>query len=212
MHAGADRRHAGSRALACCRDGALGFWKALDELFPGSIIRGAVPQSVQPGLKAALQEISLAPTRAEAEVAIDLFTEAYQARCPKAMECMRKDQRALLAFYDLPAEHWIHLRTTDALDKSFSSERDWGVMVRGRPPRYSSIARATPWPRAGRRMQSPPRCLHSRSSFVASAHPGRFGAVRFPFGRSLQALTKRPYAASAWATKARSASRSALML
>jgi putative transposase len=92
-------------------DGALGFWKALDELFPGTHhqrcwlhktvnVLNKVPKSVQPGIKTALREIYLAPTRAQAEVAVDLFEEAYGARYPKAVECVRKDQRALLAFYD----------------------------------------------------------------------------------------------------------------
>jgi transposase-like protein len=75
-----------------------------------------VPKSVQPSMKTALREIYLAPTRARAEVAIDLFEEAYGARYPKAVECLRKDQRALLAFYDWPAEHWIHLRTTNPIE------------------------------------------------------------------------------------------------
>jgi putative transposase len=91
-------------------DGALGFWKALDELFPGTHhqrcwlhksanVLNKVPKSVQPGMKTALREIYLAPTRAQAEVAVDLFAEAYGARYPKAVECIRKDQRALLAFW-----------------------------------------------------------------------------------------------------------------
>ena len=98
----------------------------------------------------------------------------------------------LFTFTRLPPSQWKSARTTDALDKPFSSRRGGGVMARGRSPRYGSSARATTRPRAEKRMQSPPRRLHSRSSFVASAHPGRFGAGRFAFGRSLQALTKRP--------------------
>jgi putative transposase len=123
-------------------DGALGFWKALDELFPGTHhqrcwlhkaanVLNKVPQSVQPGLKAALREISLAPTRAQAEVAIDLFEEAYGARYPKAVECIRKDQRALLAFYDWPAEHWIHLRTTNPIESVFATVRHRTVRTKG---------------------------------------------------------------------------------
>jgi putative transposase len=123
-------------------DGALGFWKALDELFPGTHhqrcwlhktanVLNKVPQSVQPGLKAALREISLAPTRAQAETAIDLFEEAYGARYPKAVECIRKDQRALLAFYDWPAEHWIHLRTTNPIESVFATVRHRTVRTKG---------------------------------------------------------------------------------
>ena len=123
-------------------DGALGFWKALDELFPGTHhqrcwlhkttnVLNKVPKSVQPGMKAALREIYLAPTRAQAEVAVDLFADAYQARYPKAVECLRKDQRALLAFYDWPAEHWIHLRTTNPIESVFATVRHRTVRTKG---------------------------------------------------------------------------------
>jgi len=123
-------------------DGALGFWKALDELFPGTHhqrcwlhkianVLNKVPKSVQPGMKVALREIYLAPTRARAEVAVDLFAEAYQARYPKAVECVRKDQRALLAFYDWPAEHWIHLRTTNPIESVFATVRHRTVRTKG---------------------------------------------------------------------------------
>jgi putative transposase len=123
-------------------DGALGFWKALDELFPGTHhqrcwlhktanVLNKVPKSVQPGMKVALREIYLAPTRAQAEVAVDLFAEAYQARYPKAVECVRKDQWALLAFYDWPAEHWIHLRTTNPIESVFATVRHRTVRTKG---------------------------------------------------------------------------------
>jgi putative transposase len=123
-------------------DGALGFWKALDELFPGTHhqrcwlhktanVLNQVPKSVQPGMKTALREIYLAPTRAQAEVAVDLFAEAYQARYPKAVDCLRKDQRALLAFYDWPAEHWIHLRTTNPIESVFATVRHRTVRTKG---------------------------------------------------------------------------------
>ncbi|MBL0407125.1 IS256 family transposase [Microvirga aerilata] len=123
-------------------DGALGFWKALDELFPGTHhqrcwlhktanVLNKVPKSVQPGMKAALREIYLAPTRAQAEVAVDLFAEAYQARYPKAVECVRKDQRELLAFFDWPAEHWIHLRTTNPIESVFATVRHRTVRTKG---------------------------------------------------------------------------------
>jgi len=123
-------------------DGALGFWKALDELFPGTHhqrcwlhktanVLNKVPKSVQPGMKVALREIYLAPTRAQAEVAVDLFEDAYRARYPKAVECLRKDQRALLAFYDWPAEHWIHLRTTNPIESVFATVRHRTVRTKG---------------------------------------------------------------------------------
>jgi transposase-like protein len=123
-------------------DGALGFWKALDELFPGTHhqrcwlhktanVLNKVPKSVQPGMKTALREIYLAPTRAQAEVAVGLFAEAYEARYPKAVACLRKDQHALLAFYDWPAEHWQHLRTTNPIESVFATVRHRTVRTKG---------------------------------------------------------------------------------
>ena len=74
-----------------------------------------VALSVQPGMKKDLREVWLSPNRAAAEVAIDVFAEKYGAKYPKAVECLTKDRQPLLAFYDFPAEHWDHLRTSNPL-------------------------------------------------------------------------------------------------
>jgi putative transposase len=103
-------------------DGALGFWKALDEVFPGTRhqrcwvhktanVLNKVTLSVQTNMKKDLREIYLAPNRASAEVAINVFAEKYGAKYDKAVECLTKDREALLALYEFPAEHWDHLRT-----------------------------------------------------------------------------------------------------
>ncbi len=116
-------------------DGALGFWKALDEVFPGTRrqrcwqhktvnVLNKVPSSVQSGMKKALQDISMAPSRAAAELALEAFAEKYGAKYARAVDCLAKDRDDLLAFYDFPAEHWIHLRTTDEMDKRFLHGRD----------------------------------------------------------------------------------------
>ncbi len=110
-------------------DGALGFWKALDEVFPGTRhqrcrvhktvnIVDKVPLSVQATMKKDLREVYWAPNRAAAELAIDVFAEKYRAKYSRAVECLAKDRDALLAFYDFPAEHWDHLRTTDEMAAS----------------------------------------------------------------------------------------------
>ena len=115
-------------------DGALGFWKALDEVFPGTRhqrcwvhktanVLNKVTLSVQTNMKKDLREIYLAPNRASAEVAINVFAEKYGAKYDKAVECLTKDREALLALYEFPAEHWDHLRTTDQIDKHFLSGR-----------------------------------------------------------------------------------------
>ena len=82
-------------------------------------------------MKADLREIHGAPTRAQAEVAIDVFAEKYGAKYPRAVECLTKDREALLAFYDFPAEHWDHLRTTNPIESVFATVRHRTVRTKG---------------------------------------------------------------------------------
>jgi putative transposase len=123
-------------------DGALGFWRALDEVFPGTrhqrcwVHKSAnvlkkVPKAVQHAMKADLREIHSAPTRAAAEVAMEVFVEKYGAKYARATECLMKDREALLAFYDLPAEHWDHLRTTNPIESVFATVRHRTVRTKG---------------------------------------------------------------------------------
>ena len=120
-------------------DGALGFWKALDEVFPATRHQrcwvhktaNKVALSVQANMKKDLREVYLAPNRASAEVAIDVFAEKYGAKYDKAVECLKKDHDALLAFYDFPAEHWDHLRTTDPIESVFATVRHRTVRTKG---------------------------------------------------------------------------------
>ncbi|CAM4482379.1 MAG: IS256 family transposase ISMaq7 [Legionella sp.] len=119
-------------------DGALGFWNALSKVYPDSRhqrcwvhktanVLNKLPKSVQPKVKAALHEIWMAPTRKEAYKAFDNTVELFSARYPKAMECLSKDKEELLAFYDVPAEHWIHIRTTNPME---SAQKRW-IKIRG---------------------------------------------------------------------------------
>ncbi len=122
-------------------DGALGFWKALDEVLPttrhqrcwlhkAANLLNKVPKSVQGAMKADIREISAAPTRAAAEAAIAVFVEKYGAKYPKAAECLTRDRDALLAFFDSPAEHWDHLRTTNPIESVFATVRHrTGIMA-----------------------------------------------------------------------------------
>jgi transposase-like protein len=123
-------------------DGALGFWKALDEVFPGTThqrcwvhkianILNKVPKSVQPNMKADLREIRDAPDRATAITAISVFVEKYGVKYPKAVDCLTKDRDALLAFYAFPAEHWDHLRTANPIESVFATVRHRTVRTRG---------------------------------------------------------------------------------
>jgi putative transposase len=123
-------------------DGALGFWRAIDEAFPGTRhqrcwlhktanVLNKVPRSVQRTMKADLREIHGAPTRAAAEAAMDVFVEKYGAKYARAAECLTKDREALLAFYDFPAEHWDHLRTTNPIESVFATVRHRTVRTKG---------------------------------------------------------------------------------
>ena len=115
-------------------DGALGFWKALGEVWPKTReqrcwvhktanVLNRLPKSQHTKAKRALQEIWMAETKTDADVAFDAFIESYQVKYDKAAECLEKDREALLAFYNFPAEHWKHLRTTNPIESTFATVR-----------------------------------------------------------------------------------------
>ena len=115
-------------------DGALGFWKALPEVWPKTReqrcwvhktanVLNRLPKSLQGKAKQSLQNIWMAETRNDAEAAFDAFADIYQAKYDKAVECLTKDRDVLLAFYDFPAEHWKHLRTTNPIESTFATVR-----------------------------------------------------------------------------------------
>jgi putative transposase len=123
-------------------DGALGFWKALDEIYPGTRhqrcwvhktanVLNKVPRTVQATMKVDLREIHGAETRSAAEAAIDIFAEKYGAKYARAVECLTKDRDALLTFYDFPAEHWDHLRTSNPIESVFATVRHRTVRTKG---------------------------------------------------------------------------------
>jgi len=123
-------------------DGALGFWKALEEVFPSTRhqrcwvhkaanVENKLPRSVQPAAKAGLREIRQAPDRATAEAAIASFAGKYGAKYGKAVACLVKDRDALLCFYDFPAEHWDHLRTANPIESVFATVRHRTVRTKG---------------------------------------------------------------------------------
>lgn len=115
-------------------DGALGFWAALGELYPATReqrcwvhktanVLNKLPKSIQARAKSMLQEIWMAETRQQANEAFDLFLESFEAKYPKAVACLVKDRDVLLTFYDFPAEHWVHLRTTNPIESTFATVR-----------------------------------------------------------------------------------------
>jgi transposase-like protein len=115
-------------------DGALGFWKALQQVYPTTRVQRCwvhktanvldkLPKGRQPAAKQAIHDIWMAATRAEAEQAFDLFLATYGVKYPKACACLAKDREELLTFYDFPAEHWKHLRTTNPIESVFATVR-----------------------------------------------------------------------------------------
>jgi transposase-like protein len=115
-------------------DGALGFWKALAEVYPTTRaqrcwvhktcnVLDKMPKKLHPQAKSALHAIWQADTRAAAEQAFDRFLATYQDKYPKATECLADDRESLLAFYDFPATHWQHLRTTNPIESTFATIR-----------------------------------------------------------------------------------------
>ena len=123
-------------------DGALGFWQAIEEVWPKTRgqrcwvhkianVLNKLPKSQQPKAKRALQEIWMAEIRTDALVAFDAFVETWGVKYDKAVECLIRDRDALLAFYDFPAEHWKHLRTTNVIESSFATVRHRTVRSKG---------------------------------------------------------------------------------
>jgi len=115
-------------------DGALGFWKALPQVYATTReqrcwvhktanVLDKLPKRLQSEAKDKIHQIWMAPTKADADKAFDLFVATYEAKYPKATVCLSKDRDVLLTFYDFPAEHWIHLRTTNPIESTFATVR-----------------------------------------------------------------------------------------
>ncbi len=120
--------------LLAIGDGALGFWKALPQVWPATKtqrcwvhktanILNKLPKKLQPNAKSGLWEIYRAETKADANQAFNRFLKTYQAKYPEATECLGKDRDVLLAFYDFPAEHWKHIRSSNPIESTFSTVR-----------------------------------------------------------------------------------------
>ena len=132
-------------------DGALGFWAALDEVFPStthqrcwmhktSNVLNYLPRVTRAKAKDDLHQIWMAEGREDAEQAMALFAEKYSAKYPRAVTCLIKDREQLLAFYDFPAEHWLHIRTTNAIESTFATLRHRTKRVKGAFSKDSALA------------------------------------------------------------------------
>ena len=144
------RRGLASDPKLAIGDGALGFWKAVAEVFPATKeqrcwvhktanILDKLPKAKQPKAKSMIHEIWMSETKADATQAFDAFLETYQAKYPKATECLAKDRDVLLAFYDFPAEHWRHLRTTNPIESTFATIRLRHRRTKGNGSRVASL-------------------------------------------------------------------------
>ena len=134
-------------------DGALGFWKALRQAFPSTRqqrcwvhktvnVLDKLPRAQQVSAKSMLHEIWMAATKEDATKALEKFAAIYQAKYPKAVECLLKDKEELLAFYDFPAEHWQHLRTSNPIESTFATVRLRTCKTKGAGSRSACLAMA----------------------------------------------------------------------
>ena len=132
-------------------DGALGFWAALDEVFPSTThqrcwmhktanVLNYLPRTTRPKAKDDLHQIWMAEGREEAEKAMAFFEQKYADKYPRSVTCLVKDRDALLAFYDFPAEHWLHIRTTNAIESTFATLRHRTKRVKGAFSKDSALA------------------------------------------------------------------------
>jgi putative transposase len=132
-------------------DGALGFWAALPKVYPTTReqrcwvhktanVLDKMAKSVQPDAKSDLHEIWMAPTREAARAAFDHFVATYRAKYPAAADCLTKDRDVLLSFYDFPAEHWIHVRTTNPIESTFATVRLRHRRTKGNGSRVACLA------------------------------------------------------------------------
>jgi putative transposase len=123
-------------------DGALGFWKALGEVWPTTReqrcwvhktanVLNKLPKSLHAKARRALQQIWMAETKKDAFAALDMFVDTYGTKYEKAVDCLTKDRDVLLAFYDFPAEHWKHLRTTNPIESTFATVRHRTIRSKG---------------------------------------------------------------------------------
>jgi putative transposase len=131
-------------------DGALGFWAALEEVFPETKqqrcwvhktvnVLDKMPKSIQSSAKAMIKEIYTSPTKEKALKAFDAFTNIYEAKYPRACECLNKDKDVLLSFYDFPAVHWQHIRSTNPIESTFSTVRHRTRQTKGCGSRLATL-------------------------------------------------------------------------
>ena len=139
--------------LLAIGDGSLGFWAALEEVYPSTKqqrcwvhktanILDKAPKSIQPAMKRAIFDIYMAPSKEEAFKAYRRFIEIYGDRYPKAVACLTKDEDQLFNFYDFPKEHWVHIRTTNPIESTFATVRHRARRTKGCGSRMATLTMA----------------------------------------------------------------------
>ena len=134
-------------------DGALGWWKALNKVYPDTRtqrcwvhktanVLNKLPKSVQPKVKDCLHDIWMAETRANAYQSFENTIQRFAEKYPKAMECLEKDKEKLLAFYDFPAIHWQHIRSTNVIESTFATVRHRTTKMKNCGSRKTNLAMA----------------------------------------------------------------------
>jgi transposase-like protein len=147
------RRRGMTAPVLAVGDGALGFWGALSDVFPETTHQrcwvhkmancmNALPKSAQPAARAALCEVRDAEDKEHAQKALKRFVKDYEAKWPKMVEKVTKDAEALLAFFDFPAEHWVHLKTTNPIESTFATVRLRTKVTKGPGSRAAGLAMA----------------------------------------------------------------------
>lgn len=147
-----DLKHRGLKEgpMLAVGDGGLGFWAALPEEFSETAeqrcwvhktanILDKMPKSIQPRAKAHIRDMYMAPTKEEALKAYDYFLHQYGAKYEKTCECLKKDKDVLFAFYDFPAEHWVHIRTTNPIESTFATVRHRTRRTKGCGSRLATL-------------------------------------------------------------------------
>jgi putative transposase len=146
-------RESRSGSVVAVGDGALGFWAAVRDVWPATQaqrdwchqvanVLDPLPQGLQPKATRALREIMYAETRAVADERIDRFAAVYEPKYPKAAACLVGDREALLTYCDFPAEHWLHLRTTNPVESAFATVRLRQRVTKGAGSRTKGLTMA----------------------------------------------------------------------
>ncbi len=176
-------------------DGALGFWNAVSQVYPstqhqrcwfhkmGNVL-DKLPKSQQARAKSMLHEIWMSATREDAYKAFDEFIHEYRAKYPKATECLEKDKHELLAFYDFPAEHWVHLRTTNPIESTFATVRQRTYKTKGAFSYHTVLAMAFKLMQSAQKRWSTLRGFHHLDNVIRG--------VKFKNGKIVDALASTP--------------------